>query len=167
MPRKGWNHSLESREKMSRARSGSKHPMWGRKHSPKTIEKMREAKIGSLNPIWKGDEVKEEAIRNRLQRRMPVPKGSDRHHIDGDGRNSDPSNILVLTRREHMIKDGRMEALIKRNEMGRGRKLSPESIEKTRTANLGRKHTPEAIEKMCAIAVKRKRDDKGRFLKRD
>ena len=94
-----------------------------RKHSSETIEKMRVSKIGSKNPMWKGDEATEETIRWRLKRDMPVPKGSDRHHIDGNGRNSDPNNIRVLTRRDHMIKDGRMEALIKRNKMRRGMKL--------------------------------------------
>ena len=67
--------------------------------------------------MWKGDEVKEDAVRRRLIKNMPVPKGYERHHIDGNIRNSDPSNILVLTRREHMIIDGRMDALIKRNKM--------------------------------------------------
>ncbi len=129
--------------------------------------KRRTHNVGPLNPMWKGEEAEEEAIRDRLIRRMPVPKGSDRHHIDGDGRNSDPSNILVLTRREHMIKDGRMEALIKRNKLGRGKKHSPETIEKMRAVKLGKKRTPETIEKMSAFAITRKRDKKGRFLKRD
>ncbi len=79
-----------------------------RRHSSESIEKVRVSKIGSKNPKWKGDKAKEAAIRARLQRNMPVPKGSDRHHIDENGRNSDPSNLLILTRREHMIKDGRM-----------------------------------------------------------
>ncbi len=103
---------------MSRARSGSKHYLWGKNLPPETIEKIRATKIGPLNPMWKGNEATEDAIRGRLIRKMPIPKGSDRHHIDGNGRNSETSNILVLTRKEHMIKDGRMEALIKRNKEG-------------------------------------------------
>lgn len=87
-----------------------------RRHASDSIEKMRVSKIGTLNPKWKGDEAKEAAIRGRLKRRMPVPKGFDRHHIDGDGQNSDPSNILILTRREHMIEDGRMN---RRDKKGR------------------------------------------------
>ena len=141
--------------------------MNGKKHSPETIEKMRISALGSKNPMWKGDEAEEAAIRHRLRRSMPVPKGSDRHHIDGNGRNSDPSNILVLTRRDHMIEDGRMEALIKRNKLGRGKKHSPETIEKMRAVKLGKNRTPETIEKMSAFAITRKRDEKGRFLKRD
>ena len=38
------------------------------------------------------------------------------HHIDGNPMNNDPSNIEFLTRRQHMIKDGRLEQFIKRNE---------------------------------------------------
>ncbi len=101
-------HKAKTKEENMKAHS--------RRHSLKSIEKVRVSKIGPLNPRWKGDEAKEAAIRGRLQRRMPVPKGSDRHHIDGNGLNSDPSNILVLTRRGHMIKDGRMN---RRDEKGR------------------------------------------------
>ncbi len=87
-----------------------------RRHSLESIEKMRVSKLGSKNSKWKGDEAKEPAIRARLQRSMPVPKGSDRHHIDGNGLNSDPNNIRVQTRRDHMIKDGRMN---RRDKKGR------------------------------------------------
>ncbi len=87
-----------------------------RRHSSESIEKMRISALGSKNPLWKGDEAKEPAIRSRLQRSMPVPKGSDRHHINGNGLNSDLSNILILKRREHMIKDGRMN---RRDKKGR------------------------------------------------
>ncbi len=151
-----------------------------RKHSEKAIAKMRH--MGSDNPIWKGDEATEEAIRQRLHRSMPVPKGHERHHIDGNVRNNDPSNILVLTRRKHMIEDGRMEAWIKRNKMRRGMQLSPETkakmseahsgskhhmwgkkhtpetIEKIRSAQIGKKHTPETKEKISATLKARARN---------
>lgn len=108
-------YSPESIEKMRAAKLGSKNPMWGKKHSPKTIMKMRESKLGHKNPNWKGDEATESTIRNRLIKDLAVSEGYERHHIDGNVRNSDSSNILILTRKQHMIKDGRMEALIKRN----------------------------------------------------
>ena len=139
---------------------------YSRKIPEETIEKMRISKLGSKNPMWKGDEAKEHSVRNRLRRRIPAPKGSDRHHIDGNGRNSDPNNILVQTRREHMIDDGRIEALVKRNKMWRGRKHSPETIEKMRAVKLGKKHTLESIEKRRAGYATRRRDEKGRFKKR-
>ena len=101
--RKGTHHTKESRRKMSEA------------FTPERKRKLSKDKMGSKNPNWKGDEAAENTIRNRLIKKTPLPKGYDRHHIDGNGRNSDSTNILVLTRREHMLKDGRMEALIKRN----------------------------------------------------
>ncbi len=160
---------------------GKNHHNYGKHLSAETKRKIAKTKMGSKNPMWKGDEATEGTMRWRLRRDIPVPKGSDRHHIDGNGRNSESSNILILSRREHMIKDGRMEALIKRNKMGRGRKhspetiekmsavhsgsnLSPETIEKMRNAQRGRKHISETIEKMSAFAKTRKRDEKGRFL---
>jgi hypothetical protein len=35
----------------------------------------------------------------------------DRHHVDGDGNNNDPSNIRFLCRRHHMEEDGRLAEL--------------------------------------------------------
>lgn len=97
-----------------RAKMGLVHI--GQKFTPEAIMKLSVSKKGPLNPNWKGNEVTESAIRQRLQRNMPVPKGYDRHHVDGNGRNSDPSNVHILTRREHMIKDGRM---FRRDKKGR------------------------------------------------
>jgi hypothetical protein len=42
-----------------------------------------------------------------------VPGGYERHHIDGNPLNNDPSNILIVTRRGHQVLDGRMEVLKK------------------------------------------------------
>lgn len=36
--------------------------------------------------------------------------GMDRHHIDGNPLNNDPSNIAVHCRRHHMVVDGRLDA---------------------------------------------------------
>jgi hypothetical protein len=36
--------------------------------------------------------------------------GIDRHHVDGDPLNNDPSNIAVYCRRHHMMVDGRLQA---------------------------------------------------------
>lgn len=34
--------------------------------------------------------------------------GRDRHHLDGDATNNEPSNVMILCRRCHMVADGRM-----------------------------------------------------------
>ena len=136
---------------------------YSREKSDEEIEKIRVSKLGSKNPRWKGDEATEETIRWRLIQDMPVPKGYERHHIDGNIRNSDPSNILILTRREHMIKDGRMEVLIKRCKMRRGIQLSPETKAKISAAHSGskhhmwgKKHASETIEKMRSAKIGKK-----------
>jgi hypothetical protein len=38
---------------------------------------------------------------------FPCPKGKERHHIDGNPLNNSPENILLVTRKEHMMADGR------------------------------------------------------------
>jgi group I intron endonuclease len=43
---RGGSHSGETREKMSEARKGEKHPMFGKKHTEESIQKMRESKKG-------------------------------------------------------------------------------------------------------------------------
>ena len=75
--------------------------------------KLSQSKWEEKNPMWKGDKVNDNSARQRAIRRFPVPKGYQRHHIDGNPKNNDPSNILIVTAKQHMIEDGRMELLRK------------------------------------------------------
>ncbi len=78
-------------------------------------ERIRLSKLGALNPMWKGDKASDHAGRCRASRRFPAPKGYERHHLDGNPRNNHPTNVLIVTRKEHMIEDGRMEKMLKYN----------------------------------------------------
>src|ERR1044071_5338615 len=90
---KGKKLPLETRRKMSEARSGSKNPNWGKrfskehrkklslahlgKFSPRTAEwnrKVSESKIGDKNPMWK----KEVSIETRMKRSNSM-KGEKSH----------------------------------------------------------------------------------------
>jgi len=150
-----------TRANMSKAQKGRKHP-------PEVIEKMRVSKLGSKNPNWKGDEVSDDQMRSRARRIYGRSKNKEIHHIDGNPHNNDPDNIDLVTRREHMIQDGRMEALIERNKAGpspetrrkmsierRTRRHKPESIQKMREAHRGKIFTTEHRENMSLAAKKR------------
>lgn len=78
------------------------------------------------NPMWRGKEVDKEAARARARRLYSLDGiaceyqgceelAKDRHHINGDTRNNDRSNIRFLCRRHHMVEDGRLDALMERN----------------------------------------------------
>jgi len=66
---------------------------------------------------WDGDNVSVKGGRARALRTYPkVERCSEcratrieRHHIDGNTANNEPSNIQMLCRRCHMIADGRMD----------------------------------------------------------
>ena len=76
--------------------------------------------MGHLNPNWKGDAVKEISARSRTQRwftdigpcSICGEERSERHHRDGDTRNNEPQNIVILCRRCHMKEDGRLASLL-------------------------------------------------------
>jgi hypothetical protein len=80
-------------------------------HTEKTKQRIRETHIGEQNGMWKGDATATvSSIRERLRRTYPdVPKGYEIHHIDGNYRNNDPTNLMMVTRREHMLLDGRLQ----------------------------------------------------------
>jgi len=65
------------------------------------------------NPNWKGAMAPIGTARKRARRLYNVQPCSvcgqtgERHHIDGNANNNDPSNIAFLCRRHHMIADGR------------------------------------------------------------
>lgn len=73
---------------------------------------------GKNNPHWKGDSICISAARVRAQRLLNTPKDVDIHHKDGNPHNNDPTNLQIVSRREHMMIDGRLEKIIKRNKNG-------------------------------------------------
>jgi hypothetical protein len=85
----------------------------GYPHTEKAKQRIRETHIGVQNGMWKGDtKATVSSIRERLRRTYPdVPKGYDIHHIDGNPRNNNPTNLMMVTRKEHMLLDGRLERL--------------------------------------------------------
>ena len=48
----GFQHSKETRRKLSEAKKGQNNPMFGKKHSEETKRKMSEANKGENNPNW-------------------------------------------------------------------------------------------------------------------
>ena len=62
--------------------------------------------VGENNPNWRGG-TNPIAPRNRARRKWEkhnkrkVPKGFDVHHIDGDFRNDNLSNLILLSRGDH------------------------------------------------------------------
>ena len=117
--------------------------------------------------------VKPQSGRAQAERKFPCPKGYERHHIDGNPLNNDPSNIQITKRKDHMIVDGRIDKTLERNKKGQseytkqkirakikemwrngelkgltGRKHSKKSKRKMRMKKLGKKATPDAREKM-------------------
>lgn len=86
----------------------------GYKQSPEHIE--RRKMWGENNPQWKGENISVKSGRSRALRRFTKkpceicgePQKVDRHHVDGNTKNNEPSNLRYLCRRCHMIEDGRM-----------------------------------------------------------
>ena len=122
-------HSEATLTKMSEAKAGKNNPMYGKHHSEEHNRKISEALFGENNPMygktseaspmWLGDEVSKDAGRIRARRKYSPPEGYEIHHIDGNPLNNERSNIQFVTRRQHMIIDGRMETLIKRKMLGK------------------------------------------------
>ena len=81
-------------------------------------ENLRSARLGSKNPNWKGDNVCESEGRYRARILIKVPKGFERHHIDGNTLNNNPENIMVVTRKEHMCLDGRLNKFKQNQPLG-------------------------------------------------
>ena len=79
--------------------------------SEETRKKLSESKRREKNPNWKGDNVKKAAGNLRARRWFKPPIGKEIHHIDGNPLNNDPLNIMFVTRRKHMVLDGRLNNL--------------------------------------------------------
>jgi hypothetical protein len=78
---------------------------------PQTVEtrlKLSVSRMGSKNPMWKGDLARAETCRERARRLLGNPK-ADVHHIDGNPHNNILANLTPITRRDHMLLDGRMQ----------------------------------------------------------
>ena len=91
----------------------------GYKQTTQHIEKR--IKYGENHHNWLGDKIVRRSGRTRAERlfvKEPCEicgedeKRIDRHHIDGDTKNNERTNIKFLCRRCHMQEDGRYENFI-------------------------------------------------------
>jgi hypothetical protein len=112
---RGKSVSPETREKLSQAMTGREHT-WG--------DKISAAQRGALGPNWQGGVIQREgrtlryvgrehpladsygyAYEHRLVAAEHMDRSLERadhvHHIDLDPQNNEPSNLAVLTRRDH------------------------------------------------------------------
>lgn len=97
---------------------------------------------GSKHPQWKGDDATIATGRDRARRWYPrqtclvcgVP--AERHHIDGNTLNNDPSNIAHLCRAHHQEMDGRRERMRDR-ERARKRMLRRDKVGGTSSRFIG------------------------------
>jgi hypothetical protein len=115
--------------------------------SPKIAKRMR----GKNNPQWKGNEANETTARARIIRVLEVPEGYERHHIDGNPYNNESSNIEILTRKQHMEKDGRIAKTISRNENTKptlGTHHTEETKKKISDSKKGKPRSEETKRKM-------------------
>lgn len=87
----------------------------GYKQTPEHIA--NRIKKGEDHPAWKGENISARGGRGRALKLYPVigpcilcgsPR-SERHHRDGNTRNNQPGNILIICRKCHMKKDGRLD----------------------------------------------------------
>ena len=98
--RLGTHHSEESKTKM-------------RVHAKRFLgeSNINFGKTGEKSHLWKGEKATKNAGRGRAWRWVKCPKGFERHHVDGNPLNNAPENIMFVTRKQHMILDGRLEKL--------------------------------------------------------
>ena len=82
----------------------------GKKHSAEHVRKR--TRTGSAHYRWGGDNVSQDAGRKRARKMYKTPEDKEIHHIDGNTLNNKPENIEFVTRKLHMIKDGRLERLL-------------------------------------------------------
>lgn len=125
----GRIHSDETKDKIRKSKLGSLNPHYGMhpsqetiekwkksregyKHTPETINKIRLSKLDNNNPNWKGNFITDDSARRRARYLVNPPKGFEVHHKDGNTQNNDLSNLMIVTRKQHMELDGRMEKFI-------------------------------------------------------
>ena len=66
------NPSKETRERLSKLKSGENHPLFGKSHSKETREKMSKSKSGENNP-WFGKSLSKET-RDKISKKNSKPK---------------------------------------------------------------------------------------------
>lgn len=126
LTRIGVPSSAETKQKISqglierqRTNPYLRKGMKGKHHSEETKLKLSISKLKDKNPNWAGDTPKHimDTGHLRAERWFPKIEGKEKHHIDGNPLNNELSNILYVTRKEHMIFDGRLKKLrqIRRN----------------------------------------------------
>jgi len=103
-------HNIEKTIKVKNYWKGKTGPNKGKKFTKEHRENMSKSKIGDKNPRWKGDKIllKSGRSRARYMIKKKERKGKDIHHKDGNPLNNSSDNLEVLTRKEHMKVDGRM-----------------------------------------------------------
>ena len=70
---------------------------------------------GPANPMWKGDDAVRGAKHDRARRLYPTlgtcacgAPAVERHHVDDNPGNNEPTNVALVCRRCHMKADGRL-----------------------------------------------------------
>jgi len=89
----------------------------GKLHSEATKQQISKKLEGNKNR-WRGDDACAKSGQRRAKKLFGTIKGLDKHHKDGNPLNNDPSNIEWVTRKGHMVEDGRLDS---RDEHGRFR----------------------------------------------
>ena len=94
----------------SKARPKSEHKIGLNKHTEESKLKISISHLRDKNPNWAGDTPKhtDDTGHLRAERWLPKIEGKEKHHIDGNPMNNELSNILYVTRKEHMKIDGRL-----------------------------------------------------------
>ena len=73
--------------------------------------KIGDSNRGNKNGQWKGDKANKEAGRARARRIISTDEKHEIHHINGNTLDNSPENLLIVTRKEHMVLDGRINNL--------------------------------------------------------
>lgn len=121
---KAWSKGLTKESDLRVAKISN--ALKGRHLSKLHKQKISQSRMGDKNPMWKGDNANPNSGRERARRIMGFPQGLDVHHVDGNPLNNDPPNLNPVTRKRHMITDGRLDNLVKRNKhrsQERGKKV--------------------------------------------
>lgn len=121
--------------------------------SPESKAKI--GRSGEQNAMWLGDKASKAAGNKRARRLFPCIKGKQRHHKDGNPLNNNPSNIIIVTPKEHLQTDGRLNRLIEISK----KRTKPET--KLCPQCKGQKTSRS---KLCQACSKKNRDSKGRFV---
>jgi len=118
MSRGGWKLSEETRRKMSLAKKGSSHPMFGKHHTEETKGKIRQKKMGICT-----NDFDEEHRRKISEAKCGIaPRGTGWHHS---------------TETIEKIRVGNL-----------GKKLSPEACKKIGLSKIGNNPSAESRKKM-------------------